>query len=121
MSATDVTIYHNPSCGNSRNTLALLRERGIEPVVIEYLKTPPDRQTLLDILKKARLTPRELLREKDVEKLNLGDSSQWSDDEIIDRMLEHPILINRPIVVTPLGAGLGRPPENVLKILPPER
>jgi len=120
MSSTDVTIYHNPSCGNSRNTLALIREHGIEPLVIEYLKTPPDRKTLLELLKKMKLTPRELMREKEVEKLGLGDSSKWSDDEIVEQMLKHPILMNRPVVVTPLGAVLSRPPENVLKILPPK-
>lgn len=117
----DVTIYHNPACGNSRSTLALIRERGIEPQVIEYLKTPPDRKTLLGILKKTKLKPRELLREKDAEKLGLGDTSKWSDDEIIEQMLEHPLLMNRPVVITPLGAVLSRPPETVLKILPPKR
>lgn len=118
MSATDVTIFHNPACGTSRNTLALLRERGFEPRVIEYLKTPPDRKTLLDLLARSKLTPRQLMREKEVEKLGLGDSSTWSDAEIVEHMLKHPILINRPIVVTPLGVVLGRPAETVLKILP---
>jgi len=117
MSAADVTIYHNPACGTSRNTLALIREAGIEPRVVEYLKTPPDRATLLDLLAKTKLSPRELLREKDVAKLGLGDSSKWSDEEIIDRMLQHPILMNRPIVVTPRGAVLSRPAEKVLEIL----
>ena len=120
MKSSDVTIYHNPACGNSRNTLAILRERGIEPQVIEYLKTPPDRQALLDVLKKTQLTPRQLLREKEVEKLALGDAAKWSDEEIIEQMLKHPILMNRPIVITPLGAVLSRPPETVLKILPPK-
>ena len=120
MSSNDVTIYHNPACGTSRNTLALLRERGIEPRVIEYLKTPPDRKTLLALLKQTKLTPRELMREKEVEKLGLGESSQWSDAEIIEQMLKHPILVNRPVVITPLGAVLSRPPETVLKILPPQ-
>lgn len=120
MSSSDVTIYHNPACGNSRNTLALIRERGIEPQVIEYLKTPPDRQTLLDLLQKTKLTARELLREKEVEKLGLGDSSTWSEAEIIEQMLKHPILMNRPVVITPLGAVLSRPPETVLRILPPK-
>lgn len=119
--SADVTIYHNPACGNSRNTLALIRERGIEPQVIEYLKTPPDRKTLLAILKKTKLKPRELLREKDADKLGLGDTSKWSDDEIVDQMLKHPILMNRPVVITPLGAVLSRPPETVLKILPPKK
>ena len=118
MSSIDVTIYHNPACGNSRNTLALVRERGIEPRIIEYLKTPPDRKTLLDLLKRTKLTPRELMREKEVEKLGLGDSSRWSDAEIIEQMLKHPILMNRPVVITPLGAVLSRPPETVLRILP---
>ena len=119
--SADVTIYHNPACGNSRNTLALIRERGIEPQVIEYLKTPPDRKTLLSILKKTKLKPRELLREKDADKLGLGDTSKWSDDKIVEQMLEHPILMNRPIVITPLGAVLSRPPETVLEILPPKK
>ena len=118
MSATDVTIYHNPACGTSRNTLALIRDAGIEPRVVEYLKNPPDRKTLLDLVAKTKLTPRELMREKDVEKLGLGDSSKWSDAEIIDQMLKHPVLMNRPIVVTKRGAVLSRPAETVLKILP---
>jgi arsenate reductase (glutaredoxin) len=117
-SNSDVTIYHNPACGTSRNTLALLRNAGIEPRVVEYLKTPPDRATLLDILARTQLKPRELLREKEAAKLGLPDPASWSDDEIIDRMLKHPILMNRPIVVTPLGAVLSRPAETVLKILP---
>jgi arsenate reductase (glutaredoxin) len=117
-SSNDVTIYHNPACGTSRNTLALLRSSGIEPRVVEYLKTPPDRATLMDLLARTKLTPRELLREREVAKLGLPDAASWSDAEIIDRMLQHPILINRPIVVTPLGAVLSRPAETVLKILP---
>ena len=120
MSTADVTIYHNPACGTSRNTLALIREAGIEPRVVEYLKTPPDRTTLLELLAKTKLSPRELMREKEVEKLGLGDSSKWRDAEIIDRMLEHPVLMNRPIVVTPRGAVLSRPADAVLKILPPK-
>jgi arsenate reductase (glutaredoxin) len=119
MSSVDVTIYHNPACGTSRNTLALIRERGIEPRVIEYLKTPPDRKTLLELLAKSNLTARELMREKEVEKLGLGDSSSWSDAEIVEQILKHPILMNRPVVVTPLGAVLSRPSETVLKVLPP--
>ena len=117
-SNSDVTIYHNPACGTSRNTLALLRNAGIEPRVVEYLKTPPDRSTLMDLLARTQLEPRELLREKEAAKLGLPDPAPWSDAEIIDRMLQHPILINRPIVVTPLGAVLGRPAETVLRILP---
>lgn len=118
MSTPDVTIYHNPACGTSRNTLALIREAGIEPRVVEYLKTPPDRKTLLGLLAKTKLSARELMREKEVEKLGLGDSSKWSDDQIVDQMLKHPILMNRPVVVTSRGAVLGRPAETVLKILP---
>ena len=117
-SNSDVTIYHNPSCGTSRNTLALLRNAGIEPRVVEYLKTPPDRATLMDLLARTTLQPRELLREKEAAKLGLPDPATCSDAELIDRMLQHPILINRPIVVTPLGAVLSRPAETVLKILP---
>ncbi len=117
-SNSDVTIYHNPACGTSRNTLALLRNAGIEPRVVEYLKTPPDRATLMDLLTQMQLNPRELLREKEAVKLGLPDPATWSDGEIIDRMLQHPSLINRPIVVTPLGAVLSRPAETVLKILP---
>lgn len=121
MSKDNITIYHNPACGSSRNTLALIREAGIEPNVIEYLKTPPDRKTLLDLVAKTKLSPRELLREKDAEKLGLGDSSKWTDAQIIDQMLAHPILMNRPIVVSSRGAVLSRPPETVLKILPPRK
>jgi arsenate reductase len=117
MSST-VTIYHNPSCGTSRNTLALIREAGIEPVVIEYLKTPPDRKTLQELLNRTKLSARELMREKEVEKLGLGDASKWSDDEILDQMVKHPILMNRPVVVTQRGAVLARPAETVLQILP---
>jgi arsenate reductase len=123
MSAADITIYHNPACGTSRNTLALIREAGFEPTVIEYLKNPPDRKTLLELLAKTKLSPRELLREKEVAKLGpeleSSDSSTWSDAEIIDQMLKHPILMNRPVVITPVGAMLSRPSETVLKILPP--
>jgi arsenate reductase len=118
MSTVDVTIYHNPACGTSRNTLALIREAGIEPRVVEYLKTPPDRKTLLELLKKTGLSPRELMREKEVAKLGLGDSSTWSDEEIIEQMLKHPVLMNRPIVVTSRGAVLSRPAEKALEILP---
>ncbi|MET0535214.1 MAG: ArsC/Spx/MgsR family protein, partial [Steroidobacter sp.] len=102
----------------SRNTLALLRSAGIEPRVVEYLKTPPDRATLLDILARTQLKPRQLLREKEAAKLGLPDPAGWSDEEIVERMLKHPILINRPVVITPLGAVLSRPAETVLKILP---
>ena len=114
-----VTIYHNPDCGTSRNTLALIRNAGVEPTVIEYLKTPPDRATLQLLLGQMNMTPRELLREKGTPyaQLRLGDA-HWTDDELIDRMLQFPILINRPIVVTPWGAKLCRPSEVVLDILP---
>lgn len=118
MSTNDVTIYHNPACGTSRNTLAMIREAGIEPRVIEYLKTPPDRETLLELLAKTKLTPRQLMREKEVEKLSLGDSSTWSDEQIVAQILKHPVLMNRPIVITARGAVLSRPAETVLKILP---
>lgn len=114
-----VTIYHNPACGTSRNTLALIRNAGVEPTVIEYLKTPPDRATLQDLLRRMGMTPRALLREKGTPYTELGlGESRWSDDELIDQMLAHPILINRPIVVTPWGVRLCRPSEVVLDILP---
>jgi arsenate reductase len=116
---TDVAIYHNPKCGTSRNTLALIRNAGIEPAIIEYLKTPPDRATLVSLLKRMGMKPRELLREKGTPyaELKLGEP-HWSDEELIDQMLAHPILINRPIVVTPWGVKLCRPSEAVLDILP---
>jgi arsenate reductase len=116
----NATIYHNPSCGTSRNTLALLRHAGIEPTVIEYLKTPPDRITLLRLLVDAGLTPREAARQKGTpfDELGLADPSV-SDEAIIDAMLAHPILINRPFVVTDLGTRLCRPSEVVLEIIPP--
>ena len=113
-----ITIYHNPSCGTSRNTLAMIRQSGEEPEVIEYLKTPPSREKLVELIAAMGMTPRELLREKGTPyaELNLGDP-KWSDDEILDFMLAHPILINRPIVVTPRGAVLARPSEAVLELL----
>ncbi|RWB26501.1 MULTISPECIES: arsenate reductase (glutaredoxin) [unclassified Mesorhizobium] len=114
-----ITIYHNPDCGTSRNTLAIIRQSGEEPDVIEYLKNPPSRERLVELIKAMGMTPRELLREKGTPyaELNLGDP-KWTDDEIVDFMLAHPILINRPIVVTPLGTLLARPSEAVLDILP---
>ena len=118
-----VTIYHNPDCGTSRNVLALLREAGIEPAVIEYLKTPPDRATLLELIARMGIAPRALLREKGTpySELRLGEP-HWSDAQLVDFMLAHPILINRPIVVTPWGVKLCRPSELVLDILPlPQR
>ncbi|TIS95077.1 MAG: arsenate reductase (glutaredoxin) [Mesorhizobium sp.] len=114
-----MTIYHNPGCGTSRNTLAIIRQSGEEPEVIEYLKNPPSRERLVELIKAMGMTPRELLREKGTPyaELNLGDP-RWTDDEIVDFMLAQPILINRPIVVTPLGTMLARPSEAVLDILP---
>ena len=114
-----ITIYHNPACGTSRNTLAIIRQSGEEPQVIEYLKSPPSRDRLVELLEAMAMTPRQLLREKGTPyaELGLGDP-KWSDDEILDFMLAHPILINRPIVVTPLGTVLARPSEAVLDILP---
>ncbi len=114
-----VTIYHNPACGTSRKTLGMIRETGEEPEVIEYLKTPPSREKLKELIAAMRIQVRALLREKGglFQELGLSDP-KWSDDELIDFMVAHPILINRPIVVTPKGARLCRPPELVLEILP---
>ena len=120
---TDVVIYHNPECGTSRNTLGLIRNAGIEPHVVEYLKTPPARALLVQLIERAGLTPRQLLREKGTPyaELGLGDQS-LGDDALIDAMMAHPILINRPLVVTPLGVRLCRPSEAVLDVLPaPQR
>lgn len=113
-----VTIYHNPACGTSRNTLAMIRASGDDPTVIEYLIEPPSRQRLVDLLAAMRVTPRQLLREKGTPygELGLADG-KWSDDELIDFMLAHPILINRPIVETPKGTALCRPSEAVLDLL----
>jgi len=115
----EVTIYHNPACGTSRNTLALIRNAGIEPRVVEYLKTPPTRETLVDLIRKAGLTVRGAIREKGTpyQELGLADPA-LTDDQLIDAMLAHPILINRPFVATPRGARLCRPAERVLDILP---
>jgi len=112
-------IYHNPDCGTSRNTLGLIRNSGVEPQVIEYLKTPPSRAELVALLAAMQMSPRELLRRKGTpyDELKLDDP-KWTDDELIDQMLAHPILINRPIVVTPMGIRLCRPSELVLDILP---
>lgn len=113
-----VTIYHNPACGTSRNVLALIRKAGIEPNVIEYLKTPPDRSTLESLIKRMGIRPRDLLREKGTPYTELSlDADHWTDAQLIEHMLAHPILINRPIVVTPLGVKLCRPAEVVLDIL----
>jgi arsenate reductase len=115
----EVTIYHNPACGTSRNTLALIRNAGIEPTIIEYLKTPPDRTTLRSLLARMGIGPRDVLREKGTPyaELDLG-ATHWTDEQLIEQMLAHPILINRPIVITPWGARLCRPSEAVLEILP---
>lgn len=115
----DVTIYHNPSCGTSRNTLALIRNAGIEPQVIEYTKNPPAREVLQDLIARAGLTVREAIREKGTPYAELGlDNPALSDDALLDAMIAHPILINRPFVVTPQGVRLCRPSELVLDILP---
>jgi len=113
-----VTIYHNPKCGTSRNTLAMIRASGEEPVIIEYVQNPPSRERLVELLKAMQRTPRELLREKGTSytELELQDS-KWTDDELIDFMMAHPILINRPIVETRLGTKLCRPSELVLDLL----
>lgn len=114
-----ITIYHNPACGTSRNVLALIRNSGEDPTVIEYLKTPPDRATLERLLAEMGRPVREVLRQKGTpfDELGLSDP-KWTDQQLIDFMLAHPILINRPIVVTPLGTRLCRPSEAVLDILP---
>lgn len=120
---SDITIYHNPACGTSRNTLALIRNSGAEPEVIEYLKTPPGKQRLQELLQAMDIGARALLREKGTpyEELGLADT-QWTDDQLVDFMVQHPILMNRPVVVTPMGTRLCRPSEQVLDILPsPQR
>jgi len=114
-----VTIYHNPDCGTSRNTLAMIRNAGIEPEIIEYLSTPPDRETLRDLIARAGLTVRAALREKGTPYAELGLSdTSLSDEQLLDAVMKHPILLNRPFVVTPLGVRLCRPSEVVLDILP---
>ena len=116
---TEITIYHNPNCGTSRNVLALIRGAGFEPTVIEYLKTPPDRATLESLIAGMGIRPRDLLREKGTPYAELGlDQDRWSDAQLIDQMLAHPLLINRPIVVTPRGVKLCRPSETVKELLP---
>ena len=115
----DVIIYHNPNCGTSRNTLAMIRNAGIEPHVVEYLKTPPARTMLMHLIKRAGITPRALLREKGTPYADLGlNDTSISDEHLIDAMMDHPVLINRPLVVSPLGVKLCRPSETVLDILP---
>jgi arsenate reductase len=114
-----VTIYHNPSCGTSRNTLALIRNAGIEPTIIEYLKSPPARQELKDLIRRAGLTVREAIRAKGTPFAELGlDDMSLTDEQLLDAMEAHPILINRPFVVTEMGVRLSRPSELVLDILP---
>jgi arsenate reductase len=116
--AVDIVIYHNPECGTSRNTLAMIRNAGIEPHVVEYLRTPPSRTLLVELIDRAGITPRDLLREKGTPyaELGLGDTS-LSDDALVDAMMAHPVLINRPLVVSPLGVKLCRPSEAVLDLL----
>ncbi len=118
----DVVIYHNPACGTSRNTLALIHNAGIEPHVIDYLKTPPTRDMLRQLAVRAGLTIRDLLREKGTPyaELGLGDPS-LTDDRLLDAMAEHPVLMNRPLVVSPKGVALCRPSEAVLDLLPPQQ
>jgi arsenate reductase len=119
---SEITIYHNPACGTSRNTLGLIRHAGIEPKVIEYLKTPPTKDELRQLLARMRMPVRALLRQKGTPYAELGlDRPDWSDDQLLDLMLQHPILINRPIVVTALGVKLCRPSEEVLELLPVPR
>ncbi|GGB42145.1 MULTISPECIES: arsenate reductase (glutaredoxin) [Sphingomonas] len=118
-SVVDIVIYHNPECGTSRNALAMIRNAGIEPHVVEYLKTPPSRALLVELIERAGISPRELLREKGTPyaELGLGDTT-LSDEALVDAMMAHPILINRPLVVSPLGVKLCRPSEAVLDLLP---
>jgi arsenate reductase (glutaredoxin) len=123
MDMTDITIYHNPKCGTSRNTLALIRNTGVEPNVVEYLVTPPGREKLVELIAQMNIPVRDVLRRKGTpyDELKLDDPS-LTDDQLIDAMVAHPILMNRPIVVTPLGTRLCRPSEMVLDILPsPQR
>lgn len=116
---SDITIYHNPKCGTSRNVLALIRNSGVEPTVVEYLKTPLDRPALRALLARLQVGVREVLRQKGTpyDELDL-DNPAWTDEQLLDFVVQHPILLNRPIVVTPLGAKLCRPSEQVLDILP---
>jgi arsenate reductase len=116
---TDIVIYHNPACGTSRNVLAMIRNSGVEPHVVEYLKIPPARALLVELINRAGMRPRDLLREKGTPFAELGlQDTSLSDEALIDAMIEYPILINRPLVVTPLGVKLCRPSEAVLDILP---
>lgn len=119
----DVTIYHNPSCSTSRSTLALIREHGVEPQVVEYLKSPPSRSELERLIAAMGVPVREVMRRKGTPYEELGlDDPKWTDAQLIDFMLAHPILIQRPIVASPLGVRMGRPPQAVLEVLPgPDR
>ena len=115
----DIIIYHNSACGTSRNALAMIRNAGIEPHVIEYLKTPPSRVLLVELITRAGITPRDLLREKGTPYAELGlEDPALTDDELLDAMVAHPVLINRPLVVSPLGVKLCRPSEAVLDLIP---
>jgi len=116
---TDIVIYHNPDCGTSRNTLAMIRNSGIEPHVVEYLKTPPSRTMLEQLIERAGISPRALLRQKGTPYAELGlDDDSLADTALVDAMMAHPVLINRPLVVSPLGVKLCRPSEAVLDLLP---
>lgn len=118
----DVIIYHNPDCGTSRNTLGLIRNAGVEPHIIEYLKTTPSRALLVQLIERAGLSPRSILREKGTPYADLGlGDPELTDDALLDAMMAHPILINRPLVVSPKGVKLCRPSEAVLDLLPPQR
>lgn len=118
----DIVIYHNPECGTSRNALAMIRNAGIEPHVVEYLKAPPSRALLESLIVRAGIAPRALLREKGTPFAALGlDNPDLTDAQLIDAMMEHPILINRPLVVSPLGVKLCRPSEEVLALLPADQ
>ena len=118
----DIVIYHNPACGTSRNTLAMIRNAGVEPHVVEYLKTPPSRELLAQLIARMGVPVRAVLREKGTPYAELGlDDPHLTDAQLLDAMLAHPILINRPIVVSPLGVKLCRPSEEVLDLLPPQR
>ena len=116
---TDIVIYHNPDCGTSRNTLAMIRNSGIEPHVVEYLRTPPSRTMLEQLIERAGISPRALLRQKGTPYAELGlDDDSLADTALVDAMMAHPVLINRPLVVSPLGVKLCRPSEAVLDLLP---
>lgn len=119
---TDIVIYHNPECGTSRNALAMIHNAGIEPHVVEYLKTPPSRALLESLIERAGISPRALLREKGTPFAELGlDNPALTNSQLIDAMMEHPILINRPLVVSPLGVKLCRPSEEVLDLIPADQ